>query len=360
MSRRVTRREFVAAATAMGATLAWGDERRPWHSRERWTERRELFAQGVASGDPHPDSVLLWTRASVGRRCAHRAADPSRWRRTPLSSESSSRSARGRSPRPTTPAACSSRVCEPAQTYWYRFVGEGGAGSRVGRTRTAPLADDPRPVRFTFVSCQNVCEGAQNAYRRMIHEDERAPADEQLGFVLHLGDFIYEVVDYPEESADGHRYDRRLRDVVRYPDGEKVRSFHVAATLRDYRTLYRAYLQDPDLQDARARWPFVAMWDNHEFSWRGWQSFQFFGDDVRTTQTRRVAASQAWFEYQPARVRKAGGDSLERFEAPAVDGREGRALRRLRASGRSPTTCWRSPASRRSARCASAGTSSCS
>ena len=82
----------------------------------------------------------------------------------------------------------------------------------------------------------------------------------------------------------------------------------MAASLRDYRTLYRAYLQDPDLQDARARWPFVAIWDNHEFSWMGWQSFQRFGSEVRVAQTRRVAANQAWFEYQPARVRKAGGD----------------------------------------------------
>jgi alkaline phosphatase D len=56
--------------------------------------------------------------------------------------------------------------------------------------------DDPRPVNFAFVSCQDVNEGKLNAYRRMIFEDERAGA-EQLGFVLHLGDFIYEVVSIP-------------------------------------------------------------------------------------------------------------------------------------------------------------------
>jgi alkaline phosphatase D len=107
---------------------------------------------------------------------------------------------------------------------------------------------------------------------------------------------------------------------VRYPDGEKVvKSFHVAASLRDYRTLYRAYLRDPDIQDARARWPFVPIWDNHEFSWHGWQSLQRFGGEVRAAQTRRVAANQAWFEYQPARVQKpGGGDLLTRYEAPAV------------------------------------------
>ena len=134
--------------------------------------------------------------------------------------------------------------------------------------------------------------------------------------MLHLGDFVYEVVDYPEDFPGGHRYDRRLRPAVRYPQGEKIRQgFHIPTTLDDYRAVYRAYLHDPDLQDARARWPFVSMWDNHEFSWLGWQSFEQFDGINRPAQTRKVMANQAWFEYQPARV---GRRSLERFDAPAV------------------------------------------
>jgi alkaline phosphatase D len=62
--KRVTRREFVAAAAAMGATLAWGDTRGS-RSAKRWVERRDLFAEGVASGDPDATGVLLWTRASA-------------------------------------------------------------------------------------------------------------------------------------------------------------------------------------------------------------------------------------------------------------------------------------------------------
>ena len=312
----VTRRRFVAGVGAWGATIAWSAPA-PRSSRTRFTERRDLFAQGVASGDPHPDSVLLWTRASAG------GAAPVVPLRVEVAEDEAFEKVVAESRlRALAEADHTCRVLvaglRPATTYWYRFAADDGLGSRIGRTRTAPAADDPRPVRFTFVSCQNVCEGAQNAYRRMIFEDERAAPGDEFAFVLHLGDFVYEVVDYPEERPGGRRYDRRLRDLVRYPDGEKVQGFHIAATLRDYRVLYRVYLQDPDLQDARARWPFVSIWDNHEFSWMGWQSFQRFGKDVRAAQTRRVAASQAWFEYQPARVRKAGGSSLERFEAPAV------------------------------------------
>jgi alkaline phosphatase D len=116
-------------------------------------------------------------------------------------------------------------------------------------------------------------------------------------------------------------YDRRLRDIVRYANGERITDFHVPTTVDDYRGLYQAYLSDPDLQDARAHWPFVAVWDNHEFSWNGWQSLQDFGPrqgGPRPAQTRKVAANQAWFEYQPARVAGPGVAPDDRFDPPDV------------------------------------------
>ncbi|HWA86145.1 MAG TPA: alkaline phosphatase D family protein, partial [Opitutus sp.] len=170
-------------------------------------------------------------------------------------------------------------------------------------------------VNFAFVSCQDVNEGKLNAYRRMIYEDERAPAAEQLGFVLHLGDFIYEVVEYPEETKT--RYDRIIYEVARIPEALKAGPFHVPTTVEGYRAIYKGYLADPDLQDARARWPFVAIWDNHEFSWQGWQSIQKAGK-ARPGQTIKVAANQAWWEYLPSRCKKVSGPSLERFDPPAV------------------------------------------
>ena len=97
-----------------------------------------------------------------------------------------------------------------------------------------------------------------------------------------------------------------------------IRDSHIPTVVDDYRAIYRAYLHDPDLQDARARWPFVCMWDNHEFSWKGWQGLQKFGDTTRSAQTRKVAANQAFFEYQPARIFKPSGPSLDRFDPPRV------------------------------------------
>src|SRR5262249_2344260 len=311
---KLTRRDFLEIASSMGAALAWPLVARS-NSSVPWHERREFYPQGVASGDPYPDSVVLWTRrppidGKAARKLTVEVADNNAFRRIIARTEAVVSS--------DTDWTCRVLAAglRPSRVYWYRFTDENGFGSRIGRTITAPSSDNPRQVNFSFVSCQNVQQGACNAFRRMIWEDEQRPGSEQLAFVLHLGDFVYEVVWYPEDRPAG-MYSRRLRDIVRYEHGEKVRDFHIPTTVDDYRALYRAYLLDPALQDARARWPFVCMWDNHEFSWKGWQSQQNF-DGVRPAQTRKVAACQAWFEYQPARVVKRGNPKLDRYEPPAV------------------------------------------
>jgi alkaline phosphatase D len=315
MGTSLNRREFMAAAAAIGASLAWSAGRAA-PSRSKWIERRELYPEGVASGDPAHDSVMLWTRRPYEGRTSARllvevAEDPAFKRvvsATPVTILAE--------------ADWTARVLaaglKPARTYWYRFTDSEGNGSRIGRTITAPAANDPRPVSFAFVSCQDVNEGKLNGYRRMIFEDERAAPAEQLGFVLHLGDFIYEVVQYPEEVKT--RYDRTIYEIARLPappDSFKVSNFHLPLTVEGYRAIYKGYLHDPDLQDARARWPFVCIWDNHEFSWQGRQSIVQAGGEPRPGQTVKVAANQAWFEYIPARVKAPSGSRAE-FGSVAV------------------------------------------
>jgi len=315
----VGRREFVKLSVALGASLAWGCAAvRP--SSSGWRERRDLYPQGVASGDPDDNSVLLWTRRPYadGRKDAtlriEVAEDPAFTR---VIAKTQARV------QPESDWTCRVLVghLPAAREYWYRFVDDEGNGSRIGRTLTAPHPDDARPTRFAFVSCQDICEGNLNAYRRMIYEDERAAPEERLGFVLHLGDFIYEVVAYPDQVKNGHRYDRLITFPIKYPKGKTVAKnrYWVPDSLEDYRVVYHAYLQNPDLQDARARFPFVAMWDNHEFSWQGWQTIQEYPgtEGWVPAQTLKVAANQAWFEYQPARVLPPGS-SLDTFKAPHV------------------------------------------
>jgi alkaline phosphatase D len=308
---KINRRSFLKTAAAIGASLAWVEPARG--SSVDWRERRDLYPQGVASGDPDAHSVILWTRRPFTDGTRHvltvEVAEDQAFRRVIAHAQAPVSSA----------ADWTARVLiaglEPARTYWYRFTDADGNGSRVGRTITAPLPDDSRKVNFAFVSCQDINEGKLNGYRRMIYEDERAPSAEKLGFILHLGDFIYEVVQYPDEVKS--RYDRTIYEVARIPDGHKVGNFHIPLTVEGYRAVYKGYLADPDLQDARARWPFVAIWDNHEFSWQGWQSIVKGGSFEQPGQSVKVAANQAWFEYLPARVSPPSG-VLDHFGPPDV------------------------------------------
>ena len=189
----LSRREFVQLAAAMGASLAWTGPARA--SRSNWREARDLYPEGVASGDPDPNSIILWTRRTFAER------------RTPLA-DCGSRRGRGLPPgRCESSGACvggigldrsgAGRRLKPAHDLLVSLHRSEGNGSRIGRTITAPRPNDPRPVKFAFVSCQDVNESKLNGYRRMIFEDERARPENQLDFVLHLGDFIYEVVQYP-------------------------------------------------------------------------------------------------------------------------------------------------------------------
>ena len=283
----ISRRDFLAMAAVFGVEGAWARSFSA-PSKTPWRERRDLFPEGVASGDPDSNSVLLWTRRTPqpkpARELIAEVALDQTFQRV-IATQTLSLSA---------DADWTCRVLvgglKPAQIYWYRFTDPEGFGSRLGRTVTAPADGDPRAVHFAFVSCQNANLGAQNAYRRMIFEDERAPAQDRLSFVLHLGDFIYELVWYPEDRAT--YYDRKVRELVRYPQGEKIQDFHIPVTVDDYRAVYRSYLHDPDLQDARARWPFVPMWDNMSSAGKD-------GNPCKYSMTKRVRRRRA--RSQPTR-----------------------------------------------------------
>src|SRR6185369_10055907 len=167
---RTTRRLLLAQAAALGAALAIGGSGALARTATR-TERRDLYPQGVASGDPAPDSVILWTRRApdAGAR-AHRlmveVADDNAFAHIVARGDAMVSAA--------TDWTCRFLAARlrPAREYWYRFVDDAGNTSRVGRTLTAPATSDDRAVRFAFVSCQDITNGALNAYRRMLYEDQ--------------------------------------------------------------------------------------------------------------------------------------------------------------------------------------------
>ena len=132
----MSRRQFLALAATLSAVGAWAQSTAATSTISR-RERRDLYPEGVASGDPTPDTVILWTRypspAGKTATLAIEIAEDPAFERVVASSVAKAE-------------AQSDWTCRvlvghlrASTTYWYRFTDQNGAGSRIGRTRTAPL-----------------------------------------------------------------------------------------------------------------------------------------------------------------------------------------------------------------------------
>src|SRR3954471_19043823 len=130
----LSRRDFIQTAAALGASLAWAGRARA--SRSRWQERRELYPEGVASGDPDSHSVILWTRRPFSDAQRHKltveVAEDEAFHRVVAQAPAAISAASD-----WTTRVLVGRL-KPSRPYWYRFTDEQGNGSRIGRTITAP------------------------------------------------------------------------------------------------------------------------------------------------------------------------------------------------------------------------------
>ncbi|MFE9306901.1 alkaline phosphatase D family protein [Streptomyces sp. NPDC006706] len=279
------RRTFVKAAAA-GAVLA-GPLAAALPARA--ATGAPAFLHGVASGDPLPDGVLLWTRVTpVPEAVPGSGLGPDtevRWAVagdkgfTDVVAEGS-----------TTATAASDhtvkadvRGLRPATDYWFRFSA-GGTDSPIARTRTAPAADAAvANLRFGVVSCANWEAGHFAAYRHLAARGD-------LDAWLHLGDYIYEY-----ESGEFAARGKVVRPHV---------PAHEILDLADYRTRHATYKTDPDLRALHHSAPVIAIWDDHEFADNAWS-----GGAVNHTEgaegtwtARAAAARQAYFEWMPVRT----------------------------------------------------------
>lgn len=259
--------------------------------------RRARFPHGVASADPAPDGIVLWTRAEPLDRSAlplpiivQVSADKN-FATVVVEQPLSATLANDYTLRVTVTGL------EPDSWYYYRFISGTGDTSRTGRTHTAPDAQSTAALRMAMASCQNYEQGFFGAWARLVADDEAAAPAEQIHAVMHLGDFIYETSpDLPEGVEP-------VRRITPFPDGGTLPDGRTyAVTVADYRHLYKTYLEDEALQAARARWPFICTWDDHEFTNDSWQSYSTYPGAEGPAQQRKVAANQAWFEFIPARL----------------------------------------------------------
>ncbi|GGV69188.1 alkaline phosphatase D family protein [Streptomyces massasporeus] len=259
----------------------------------RAVDQAPAFLHGVASGDPLPDGILLWTRVTpVPEAIPGSGVGPDTEVSWVVAQDKafSSIVAKGS----TTATAASDhtvkadiRGLRPATDYWFRFSA-GGTDSQAARTRTAPAADAAVPgLRFGVVSCANWEAGYFSPYRHLAARGD-------LDAWLHLGDYIY-------EYGNG---EYGTRDKVVRPHAPA----HEIVTLADYRIRHARYKTDPDLQALHATAPVVAIWDDHEFAndaWSGGAENHTEGAEGAWS-ARQAAAKQAYFEWMPVRPAIAG------------------------------------------------------
>ncbi|MCT2590152.1 alkaline phosphatase D family protein [Streptomyces sp. N2-109] len=292
-ARHLGRRRFLTV-TGAAAALAFGTNLpNTAHAAPALDPRRigkDPFTLGVASGDPLPDSVVLWTRLAPEPYQADSGlpAEPvtvtwelardKKFRRSVRSGEVTAH------PEFHHSVHVEPDGLEPRRRYYYRFrVGEWT--SPVGRTRTAPAdGDQPGSVRFAAVSCQAYHHGYFTALKHLA-------AEEDVDVVFHLGDYLYE---YAVDSAGG---ERKYTGTV-LPDHFNKET----ETLEEYRLRYSLYHADPDLQAAHAAHPWIVTWDDHETENNYADDTPESGGPAEDFLIRRAAAYRAFYENLPLRL----------------------------------------------------------
>ncbi len=321
--RRITRRSLLktGGSFAAGVTLA-GIASGPAFGQEALLLDNP-FTLGVASGDPSPTGVVLWTRLAPDPLVPGGGMPAAPFEvRYELSEDEDFHAIVRKGTTVALPDEAHSARAEihglgPEHHYFYRFKA-GDEISPVGRTRTTPPGNSMVPaVTFAFVSCQNFAEGYFTPY----HE---VAASQDIETVIFLGDYIYEGRN---ATFRRHHPDREIR------------------TLDEYRIRHAQYKTDEALQKAHAAHPWLVTWDDHEFKNNYADEDVDPNRPVAEVRARRAAAYRAYWEHMPlARHRKPEGPDLQLYRRftwgqmatfNVLDGRQYRSDQ--------PETCRRDP-----------------
>jgi alkaline phosphatase D len=228
----------------------------------------EVFAHAVASFDPAPDGVLLWTRLS--------GATSAEWvvARDPALADVVASGTAATGPHRDGTLTVDVTGLEPATTYWYAFTAA-GVTSPVGRTRTLP-GEGGEPVTLGLVSCADYAKTPFTVYRAL--------AQREVDLVVHLGDYIYETGDAGDRTPDPP---------------------HETRSLEDYRRRYAQVRGDSDCQALHLRHPVVAVVDDHDIADNAWRGgSKHHREEVDGPWAARVhAAMSARAEWLPSRRR---------------------------------------------------------
>jgi len=242
------------------------------------------FTHGVASGDPLKDAVIIWTRAMPAQGTGIVKADIL-WEMASdadFSDVVSSGMVEAKATHDFT-VKVDVKGLSPARRYFYRFKSANNI-SPIGETRTLPETDVSN-VTFGIFSCSNYPAGFFTPYME-------AAKDNNIDYVLHLGDYIYEY--------DGKGYaTEHAKEIGRTyaPDNDTE-----LYTLTDYRNRYALYRTDEGLLALHQNKPFIVVLDDHEITNDTYKDgAENHQADEGDFYERRAAAVQAYYEWLPIR-----------------------------------------------------------
>ena len=299
----LTRRDFLklsAVATSTTLPLGLAGCNNDDDGGENIRAGFEFFPQSLASGDPRPDSVVLWTRVEDSA-----AGDQDLNLRLQVATDAGFQQLVV--DRADFAAASAHDHClkvkvtalDPDTFYHYRFLYlKNGIwrASNSGRTRTAPAPNSDRSIRLASLNCQDYIGRYYNTLAHLLQQAE------EPDFIVHVGDYIYETTGDPSfQTRDPNR-------AIQFTDpdsaillGEDEIPFFAAKSVGNYRDLYKTYRRDLMLQQLHERFPMIAIWDDHEYSddCHGAVATYFNGRHDENDPERRRNAEQVFFEFMP-------------------------------------------------------------
>jgi len=292
------RRDLFRQLSRAAAALAWqqvfaAPARLRAEDAGAWSESADIFTLGVASGEPLPDSVVLWTRLAP-RPLQPDGGMPARAVPVPwevaLDARFTQVVRQGVAVADPAVVHCvhvAVNGLQPGREYFYRFSA-GGQRSPVGRTRTAPAPDAKvRSLRMALASCQHYEHGFFTAHREI--------ADADVDLVVFVGDYIYTT------EAPRHAQLRKHPHVFANDLGRR--------SLADYRVHHAVYKLDADLRAAHSAHPWLMVWDDHEVLADYTGDHDPFLDDTRAFLAVRAAAYKAYFEHMPVSPHRVPADA---------------------------------------------------
>jgi len=282
------RRSFLAlGAVATGAVLVPAT---PVLAGRTARASGSVFTLGVASGDPLPDSVILWTRLApkpleldggMGKATATVEWEIARDEAFTQERQSGTYEATetyGHS------VHIDVKGLTPDTWYYYRFK-HGTELSPVGRTRTTPeLGASMSRLVVGQTSCANWQSGFYQLYADL--------AAQEPDYWLALGDYIYEY------GNKGYLRPTQTKPTRPIPWENETH------TIWQYRRQYGLYRSSPELQELHAVAPYSVIWDDHEVD-NNFTASKSGGDGEKERlafRKRRAAGFQAFWENHAIRI----------------------------------------------------------